>query len=318
MLKKKKMSTQSHHTAAGGGHHHNGTSEPMKSSSGHHQQQTNDGQQSQPNVRHIPIFVEGRDEPLVNKSNDYHKTSATNDGNESLYNNFHQQKQFHQQPQQHTRESSPKPPSVGGSLFDRVKNFPTVNLKNQASQQRRSDSPNRTIPVNVQHSTNNSNQQQPQQQQQSQPQPPQPQPPQQQQQRPNTAPVQSAAMRQSISSIQKIQNIQKDVLELMDHVEKFIGSSRKDKQYLYLDEMLTQNLLKLDTIDADGQENIKQARREAIKCINKCIAVLEAKADSGNLQEHQQQNENVPKNNETAGKNSSEKRDQNNLENSNK
>lgn len=316
------MSTQSHHNTAssnnngggGGGHqHNNGTNEPMKSSSGHHQQyqQTNNGQQ-QPNVRHIPIYVEGRDEPLVNKSNDHNKMSG-NDGNES-YNNYHQQqqqqhKQFHQQPQQqqHTRDSSPKPSSIGGSLFDRVKNFPTINIKNQASQQRRSDSPNRTtIPINVQHSN-----QQPQQQQQQQPQQ-QPQQ-QQQQQRPNTAPAaHSAAMRQSLSSIQKIQNIQKDVLELMDHVEKFTGSSRKDKQYLYLDEMLTQNLLKLDTIDADGQENIKQARREAIKCINKCIAVLEAKADSGNQCQNEQQHQDVP--NYVSGKNS----DQNISENSNK
>lgn len=64
-------------------------------------------------------------------------------------------------------------------------------------------------------------------------------------------------------------------------VERFQGNTRKDRQYLYLDEMLTQNLLKLDTIDTDGKENIKLARREAISCINKCISVLEAKADSG-------------------------------------
>lgn len=82
-------------------------------------------------------------------------------------------------------------------------------------------------------------------------------------------------------SIVKIQNIQRDVLALMDQVERFNGNTRKDRQYMYLDEMLTQNLLKLDTIDTDGKENIKQARREAIKCINTCIAVLEAKADLG-------------------------------------
>lgn len=56
---------------------------------------------------------------------------------------------------------------------------------------------------------------------------------------------------------------------------------------MYLDEMLTQNLLKLDTIDTDGKENIKLARREAIRCINKCIGVLEAKADSGAQQAKQ-------------------------------
>lgn len=52
--------------------------------------------------------------------------------------------------------------------------------------------------------------------------------------------------------------------------------------------MLTQNLLKLDTIDADGKDNIKLARREAIRCINKCIGVLEAKADAAIAQENAQ------------------------------
>lgn len=66
----------------------------------------------------------------------------------------------------------------------------------------------------------------------------------------------------------------------MDQVEQFTGTSKRDKQYMYLDEMLTQNLLKLDTIDTEGKENIKQARREAIKCINICIAALERKTEA--------------------------------------
>jgi BCL2-associated athanogene 3 len=66
----------------------------------------------------------------------------------------------------------------------------------------------------------------------------------------------------------------------MDEVEKFQATTRKDKHYLYLDEMLTQNLLRLDTVDTEGKENIKQARREAIKCINHCISVLEAKTEA--------------------------------------
>ncbi|XP_063916657.1 BAG domain-containing protein Samui isoform X3 [Zophobas morio] len=77
--------------------------------------------------------------------------------------------------------------------------------------------------------------------------------------------------------IDLIQLIQKDVSELMGQVEKFDGLPR-DKQYLYLDEMLTRNLLKLDNIDTQGQENIRQARKEAIKCIQSCITILEAKA----------------------------------------
>jgi BCL2-associated athanogene 3 len=81
-------------------------------------------------------------------------------------------------------------------------------------------------------------------------------------------------------SIVKIKKIQSDVLALMDQVEHFEATGRKDKRYLYLDEMLTQNLLKLDTVDTEGKDNIKLARREAIKCINHCISVLEAKVDA--------------------------------------
>lgn len=61
-------------------------------------------------------------------------------------------------------------------------------------------------------------------------------------------------------------------------VEQF-GGKRGGKDYMYLDEMLTRNLLKLDTIDTNGKESIRLARKEAIKCIQASIAVLEAKAD---------------------------------------
>lgn len=76
-------------------------------------------------------------------------------------------------------------------------------------------------------------------------------------------------------SITKIQKIQASVLELMARVEKYDGNS--PKEYAFLDEMLTQNLLKLDDIDAEGKENIKNARREAIKCINSLISLMDAK-----------------------------------------
>lgn len=65
------------------------------------------------------------------------------------------------------------------------------------------------------------------------------------------------------------------MLELMSRVEQYDGNS--PKEYAFLDEMLTQNLLKLDDIDAEGKENIKNARREAIKCINSLISLMDAK-----------------------------------------
>lgn len=201
----------------------------------------------QPQVRHIPIFVEGRDEPLLN----------TNMGDQTqIPHNYGSNHHLHTSSSMN-RQTPPqdlKPQASGGpsSIFSRVKNFPVrTGFDNEFSQghqlpgsrpfAQRANSPDQTITVNTAA-------------------------------RPTT---QSSA---ADSSIGKIQSIQRDVLALMDQVEQFAATSKRDKQYLYLDEMLTQNLLKLDTIDTEGKENIKQARREAIKCINICIAALERKA----------------------------------------
>ncbi|XP_050298270.1 BAG domain-containing protein Samui isoform X2 [Anthonomus grandis grandis] len=79
--------------------------------------------------------------------------------------------------------------------------------------------------------------------------------------------------------IEQIQAIQKDVSSLLEQVENFQGAP-KDKNYLYLDEMLTRNLLKLDNVDTQGQDSIRSARKEAIKCIEKGIGLLETKANA--------------------------------------
>lgn len=65
----------------------------------------------------------------------------------------------------------------------------------------------------------------------------------------------------------------------MQQVENFNGT-RKDKQYIYLDEMLTRNLLKLDNIETEGKDNIRALRREAIKCIQEYLNKLEAKGQA--------------------------------------
>lgn len=85
----------------------------------------------------------------------------------------------------------------------------------------------------------------------------------------------------SVVSINKIQDIQQDVLDLMFKVEQYQGGNKADKDYKYLDEMLTRNLLKLDTIDTRGNDSIRLARKEAIKCIQASLNVLEAKIDGG-------------------------------------
>lgn len=224
----------------------------------------------QPQVRHIPIYVEGRDEPLLNTSSQGNKSNSFGQNHHAT--NMNQQHLPHHH-QHQTHRSSPDPTglpssaSSHGSIFDRVKSFPVRSglqsdlLHNRPGfSAQRTQSPARatTIPVNT--SASQATQPAPQQQ--------------------PSAMGGGPAATATDASIVKIQNIQRDVLALMDQVEQFQGSSKKDKQYLYLDEMLTQNLLKLDNIETDGQENIKQARREAIKCINICIAALERKTES--------------------------------------
>ncbi|XP_075159767.1 BAG domain-containing protein starvin isoform X2 [Haematobia irritans] len=173
-------------------------------------------------IRTIPIFVEGRSEPIINNKeipNQHAAPSAT--------------ARAYTPPKQQQYPQSP---------------FQFPQPQQQQQQQ------HRPTPLNTQ------TQQQPQPQQQTQA---------------SGLPPQTP---HTVDSINKIQDIQRDVLELMSCVEKFTGT-RSDKEYAYLDEMLTRNLLKLDNIDTNGKESIRLARKEAIKCIQASINVLEAKAE---------------------------------------
>lgn len=204
-----------------------------------------EGQQSAPQSRGgervIPIFVEGRDVPVVPKN--VHPTFE----------------------QPHT--APPQPERIFGQKPSHFTQFLNRGEPGFAQQQPFSK-PQQPAQPKAQQA------------------PPKPQP----QQKPETPPPQQEKPPQQPSQkptpTEVIQAIQKDVSQLMDQVEKFTGQY-KDKQYLYLDEMLTRNLIKLDNIDTEGKENIRQARKEAIKCIQQCISILEAKANSNNPEQQQ-------------------------------
>lgn len=271
-------------------------------------------------VRHIPIFVEGRDEPVINKSHDGQSQGAQPNANVPPQNssnsssafasaessNFDGPGAFHQN--QHNFGRAPMGfgsdmgfgqdiPLPSGSIFDRAKDFPVRDFFNMRSASpRRSESPNmQHHPSQQQHQQSRNSPSPAGTQRQSTPQnldrsvpvqrssTPQRQPTptqgaeeqfQQQQQQEQAIPAKQKAIEDSITKIQKIQT---SVLDLMSRVEQYDGKNHKE--YAFLDEMLTQNLLKLDDIDAEGKENIKNARREAIKCINSLISLLEAKND---------------------------------------
>lgn len=198
-------------------------------------------QTARPMERVIPIHVEGRDEPVMPK---HTGPSFTQSQPQS-------ERIFGQRPSQFTQYVGPRQYSAGPEWHHQGFAQPPQQQKFYQQEQ-------------------HPQYQQPPQQP-AQP-PPQPQKSKSQEKVPPPQPP-----KVSNNPIDIIQAIQKDVSELMNQVEKFNGFPR-DKQYLYLDEMLTRNLIKLDNIDPQGQENIRAARKEAIKCIEKCIAILEAKA----------------------------------------
>ncbi|XP_017843307.1 BAG domain-containing protein Samui isoform X2 [Drosophila busckii] len=163
-------------------------------------------------VRTIPIFVEGRTEPIINAHKDIPNQNAAPQA--------HAQAQAHAQSYYPSQQQQPQRPS------------PLNTQQAEAQQQQQMDA-GVGLPPQTPH---------------------------------------------TVDSIKKIQDIQRDVLELMAKVEQFKGT-RQDKEYVYLDEMLTRNLLKLDTIDTNGKDSIRLARKEAIKCIQASVNVLDAKAE---------------------------------------
>ncbi|KAL0841546.1 hypothetical protein ABMA28_015213 [Loxostege sticticalis] len=270
--------------------------EPKMSAQNH---QEHPDQPPQPaNVRHIPIFVEGRDEPVINKAPHFAEPKPA----------YAPPPQPHPHPHPHADrdqyfDDGPTfhaPPNFGRAFgtpfnkgyrqgpqpFVQQKVYPQTAFARGASPQR-SQSPKPQphpeehyvkVPVHHEPKPEPSARPQPKASQPQQP-PHQQVPPKQQ-----TPPPQPKPQPQTTPSandpITLILSIQTDVLNLMSEVENFTGT-KKDKRYLFLDEMLTRNLIKLDNIETEGKENIRQARREAIKCIQKCIAVLEAKAEKG-------------------------------------
>lgn len=79
--------------------------------------------------------------------------------------------------------------------------------------------------------------------------------------------------------MEAIQQITAKANEMKSTVEQFSGN-KCDKQYAYLEEMLTQLLIKLDKIDSYGQENIRTMRKNAVRTVQMTIDQLELKASA--------------------------------------
>ena len=80
-----------------------------------------------------------------------------------------------------------------------------------------------------------------------------------------------------------IDGVMNEVKALEESVNNFKGL-KGDKDYKYLEEMLTRSLLKLDSVEAEGHDNIRQARKNSVRMIEAALDVLELKAHANEQQ----------------------------------
>ncbi|XP_008117878.1 BAG family molecular chaperone regulator 4 isoform X2 [Anolis carolinensis] len=76
--------------------------------------------------------------------------------------------------------------------------------------------------------------------------------------------------------IQKVIQVMEGIEQLEEEVDEFVGK-KTDKDYWLLEEMLTKKLLELDSIETGGQDNVRQARKEAVHRIQATLEELERK-----------------------------------------
>ncbi|ESO85296.1 hypothetical protein LOTGIDRAFT_77951, partial [Lottia gigantea] len=76
-----------------------------------------------------------------------------------------------------------------------------------------------------------------------------------------------------------IDAVTEEVRDLEAKVNAFAGKS-KDKEYKFLEEMLTRELIKLDGVEAEGHDDIRMRRKQTVRYIQQTIDMLELKASS--------------------------------------
>nr|AVD66335.1 Bcl-2 protein [Tetranychus cinnabarinus] len=85
--------------------------------------------------------------------------------------------------------------------------------------------------------------------------------------------------------IELINEIEKEACRLEKEVNEFNGEYL-DKKYRYLDEMLTRCMLKLDSIDSNGRDEVRMARRSTLAHVDHCLAILEGKVNKPKPEEN--------------------------------
>lgn len=71
-----------------------------------------------------------------------------------------------------------------------------------------------------------------------------------------------------------MQQILERVAKLEQDVKSFSGK-KNDKKYLLLEELLTKELLALDSVDPEGRADVRQARRDGVRRVQTILEELE-------------------------------------------
>lgn len=82
--------------------------------------------------------------------------------------------------------------------------------------------------------------------------------------------------KKSLTAMEQLENIQKEMEVIENRVDNFSGE-KTDKEYVVLDETMTSLLLKLDTIESNGVEEIRNKRRQLVIHTQECVQRLERK-----------------------------------------
>lgn len=75
----------------------------------------------------------------------------------------------------------------------------------------------------------------------------------------------------------RVQEVLARVHLLQEDVDEFVGK-KTDKSYRCLEELLTKELLVLDSVETHGQDAVRSARKEAVQKIQAILDRLENKA----------------------------------------
>ncbi|XP_018023076.1 putative mediator of RNA polymerase II transcription subunit 12 [Hyalella azteca] len=257
-------------------------------------------------VRTIPIYIEGQERPIVNENEASSLSSSPRAAPQLTRNQQQQPQRQQQQPQRQQPQHQPQPPPWQ-SQQPKLRQTFQPQFRQHFPQDRPAENAFQQF-FNNDHPSRNQETQRPYYPEQQFYQQQQAAPPQQeqqfyQQQRPYTQQQQQhygsqeipiATQRESsphpppppppppvkLTPLEKIEQVRSKTEEFMQKVDAFTGT-KKDREFLYLDEMLTRALISLDDIDPDGNAEIRQARKNLIKDINSKISLLEKKASAG-------------------------------------